>query len=461
MFAKYQNEIIKQMQKVISYPSVLVQPVVSGPFGKSNKECLEYVLSLCSSLGFKTKNLDGFCGYAEVGDGKEIFGIIVHLDVVPEGKGWDYPPYEGKIVENRLYGRGVWDDKGPAITVIYALKALMDEGYKFEKRIRIIFGCNEESGSLCIEHYLKVEGQIDYGFSPDGDFPVIFGEKTISTFSLKGIDEVNNSSIKLIAFNGGEVPNAVIGEVDFTLQTKTPKENILKTLSDYLITRGLSINLEEQQNDLLTFKVIGKAAHGSTPQFGINAASYAICALKQLDIKSEFIDWYEKYINCEYNGKSLNIYAHDEYGDLVVNVGVVRYNKGEYELLINCRLPFTTSTQKLYDGMTLTLKDFCKITTLTDSQGFIFDKNHPMVKIMIKNYQAITNDKESLPLCIGGGTYAREFNNCVAFGPSFPFSPVENMHGANERMDLNLLKPLFEIYYQTIKDLVLNYSSKK
>ena len=141
VFEKYRDQMIKNIQEVVKIRSVIDTPVENGPFGKGNKQALEFVLNLCKDLGFEVCNLDGYCGYAQVGKGEEIFAIITHLDVVPEGEGWDYEPYEAKIVDGYLYGRGVWDDKGPAIISIYALKALMDSNFQFKKRIRLIFGC--------------------------------------------------------------------------------------------------------------------------------------------------------------------------------------------------------------------------------------------------------------------------------------------------------------------------------
>ena len=131
---KYTPEIVKSIQELIRIKTVLDTPVEGGPFGQGNKECLEKTLKLCESLGFKVKNLDGYCGYAEIGEGEEIVGIVGHLDVVPEGEGWKYPPYSGEIVDGEIWGRGTWDDKGPTIISIYAIKALMDSGFKFNKR---------------------------------------------------------------------------------------------------------------------------------------------------------------------------------------------------------------------------------------------------------------------------------------------------------------------------------------
>lgn len=451
-FNVYKQDMIVHMQNLIRIRSVLDTPVEKGPFGQGNKDALNYVLNLCASFGFQTKNLDGYCGYAEVGSGEEIFGIISHLDVVPEGDGWDYPPYEAKIVDHYLYGRGVWDDKGPAIINIFALKALLDNGFSPNKRIRLIFGCNEESGSLCVEHYLKKEGQISFGFTPDADFPVIYAEKDINHFQIKGKAQ-SKGSLKLVSFTSGVADNAVPGKAEFVLQDENSLTETINRMKNYLDKYQLKYEFLEEKQQVKGI-VYGKAAHGSVPFEGINAASYAIGAIHATKIENSFIRMYAQYIGLEYNGKSLHCYASDEYGDIAVNVGIVQYQNEEFCIAINSRLPFCYDTTQQLNAIKETLKDEnVVITLLGDSKGFHIDKNSDFIQGLFHNYQEVSQDKKTKPLCIAGGTYAREFKNCVGFGPSLPYAPVENMHGANERMDLNLLPILFEIYTKAIDKL--------
>ena len=88
-----------------------------------NKKALHYFLNLAKNFGFETKNYDDYAGEIIFGEGEEI-GIIGHLDVVPEGEGWNTPPYELTKIDGIYYGRGVSDDKGLTLMNLYALKAL-------------------------------------------------------------------------------------------------------------------------------------------------------------------------------------------------------------------------------------------------------------------------------------------------------------------------------------------------
>ncbi|NMC57138.1 MAG: M20/M25/M40 family metallo-hydrolase, partial [Eubacteriaceae bacterium] len=143
----YKESIIQDIQRLVKIKSVDDTPRPGMPFGEGIGRALDEALKISEELGFAAHNLDGYAGYAEAGQGEEVVGILVHLDVVPEGLGWKYEPYGAEISENKIYGRGTSDDKAPAVVSLYALKAVADSGAAFKKRVRIIFGTNEEKGS--------------------------------------------------------------------------------------------------------------------------------------------------------------------------------------------------------------------------------------------------------------------------------------------------------------------------
>ena len=197
--------------EILKIKSVEELPLPGMPFGKGPAKVLEETLKLADSFGMRTKNLENYAGWAEWGEGDEMIGVLVHLDVVPEGSGWTYPPYGGEIHDGRIYGRGATDDKGPAMAALFALKSLKDAGIKFNKRVRIIFGTNEETGSECIKYYIAHDEIPTMGFSPDANYPIINGEKGIMTFAFntdfKSLED--EAGVKIISFKGGERPNMV------------------------------------------------------------------------------------------------------------------------------------------------------------------------------------------------------------------------------------------------------------
>ena len=457
---KYYPQLIQTIRHAVSIKTVLDTPVAGGPFGQGNKDCLEYVLSVAKELGFRTVNLDGYCGYAEVGAGDELVGIVGHLDVVPEGEGWKYPPYSGALEEGAIWGRGTIDDKGPAIISLFAIKALMDDGFKFDKRVRVIFGCNEETGSQCVEHYLGVDEPISYGVSPDAEFPVIFAERTINSIEIKG-ESADGKGARLVSLDGGIVINAVPDICTFTLQASS--ENI-NEIARKIVAALDADHIQSEHTvsgDTITFVVHGKAAHGSVPQRGVNAISYALKALDGV-VDNDFVRIYNKYVSTDVHGEKLGCYAEDEYGKIAVNVGLCKYENGNFSIKINSRLPFTTDTETMLNQVKSTLKnEVCaKIALMSESVGFKIDPDSDMIKVLYDAYRQVTGDTASAPVCIPGGTYAREFKNCVAFGPEMKGYGEMIIHQPNERLSLDALEAIFSIYVKAYADLISKVSFK-
>ena len=72
---------------------------------------------------------------------------------------------------------GFKDDKGPSMAALFAVKALMDADVTFTKRIRFIFGTDEETLWRCMNRYNQLEEVETMGFVPDSSFPLTYAEK--------------------------------------------------------------------------------------------------------------------------------------------------------------------------------------------------------------------------------------------------------------------------------------------
>lgn len=265
------NNIIAGVQELIRYRSIEDSPEPGAPFGREMRKCLDRTLQICSELGFKTENFDGFAGHAEYGEGDEIVGILVHLDVVPEGSGWSHNPYGGDIEDGKIYGRGTLDDKGPAIAAIYGLKAVMDSGVKFKRRVRIIVGCDEESGRWdCMKHYFKHAEAPMCGFSPDAVFPIINSEVGIIIFKLEKEFEPNEDSccggLRIKKILGGNKVNMVPDYCECELEmNKDFTDRVIKTVEYMNNNQDTKLELEIH-GDICLIKSYGISAHGGTPK---------------------------------------------------------------------------------------------------------------------------------------------------------------------------------------------------
>ncbi|MBQ6403670.1 MAG: Sapep family Mn(2+)-dependent dipeptidase, partial [Oscillospiraceae bacterium] len=166
------EEEVASLQGLLRIKSVEALGENGTVFGQGAADCLAYVLKLGEKMGFAARDVDGYCGYLEYGAGEELVTVLGHLDVVPEGTGWTYPPYAAEIHDGKIYARGAIDDKGPMVAAMYALKAVKESGVALKRRVRLLFGLNEETGCACMKHYVEKGEELPaFGFTPDGDFP--------------------------------------------------------------------------------------------------------------------------------------------------------------------------------------------------------------------------------------------------------------------------------------------------
>ncbi len=93
---KYFNDIVQSTVDILKFDSSLKEAEEGYPFGKETADCLHFFLNLAETMGFETHNYDNYVGEVVFGEGKE-FAILAHLDVVPAGSGWKYPPFGGVI----------------------------------------------------------------------------------------------------------------------------------------------------------------------------------------------------------------------------------------------------------------------------------------------------------------------------------------------------------------------------
>lgn len=416
--------------------SVQDAPADGAPFGKGTKEVLDKFLTLAASFDMRTKNVDGYCGWAEIGEG-ELLGIPVHLDTVPFGEDWTRSPL-GEVAEidgeTRIFGRGTEDDKGPCVAVMYALKSLLDEGKKPRRRIRIIAGLNEESGWKCIEHYLEKEEIPSMSFSPDADFPVIFCEKGVLHVRV-----TMKKPAEIISFTGGERVNMVADRA--TLE--------VTTLSDAAFSKCLKNGIKVKFIDGgFRLSADGISAHGSTPKKGENAILKILYAVKS---SSEFLaDLYDYFYDTE--GRGLGLYIDDDIsGDLSLNVGRVENAADTVTFSLDIRYPVS----KREDEILTTLHNALGEDTMIAVQGrhlpLYVPQDSELVKSLIDAYNEVTGESAA-PIAIGGATYARAFPNAVAFGPVFP-GEESRIHQKDESISLMNFLKCAEIYRKALEKL--------
>ena len=438
----YKEYAIKLLSDLIAFESVLDEfnPNSDAPFGIENKKCLEYLLNAANNDGFIVKNVDNYAGHIEYGNGEESLGILAHLDVVPVKKDeWDSYPFKLDIRDGKMYARGAIDDKGPLVASYIALKMLKDNGFKPNKRIRLIVGCDEESGSRCLEHYFKYVEKPSFGFSPVAEFPVIYGEKGMMSYDIVG--ELNDDII--LEFSCGERYNIVPSMAKMKLAKDMSKE-----YKEYLVLNNYNGEIIDDY-----YIAYGKAAHAMCPQNGINAA-YILFDFLNKYTSSRIAKFIDEYFLFDVNGKKLGYYIYDEdMKHLTSNLAIVDIKDNKLKIGVNCRIPVDSQAQVIKDCISIATRKYdLSYKVINESKRHFVDPNSNLVQTLMKCYQEVTGDYETKPFTIGGGTYARELNTAVAFGPVF-VGREDVCHIANEYMFLEDFYNSIEVYYKSIYEL--------
>lgn len=463
MIEKFMNEkkeeIIKNLQGLIQIPSVYEQSNnPKYPFGENVNKALEYTLNLGESLGFKTKNIDGYCGYIEFGEGDELIGIIGHLDVVPEGENWTYPPFSGTIVNNCIFGRGAIDDKGPVIASLYAMKYVM-ETTKLKKRVRLILGLNEERNWNCIKYYKTHEEMPSIGFSPDADFPCIYAEKAVLTQEIKAdISQFKNFDIKITNIDCNNNATNVVPKICSAIlnvdTNKIKSDDFINNLKNVINDSGFEIDIYKIDDEEIKLTSHGISAHAAHPDLGINSISRLIIILDKIfkvyGYTIDLFDFFTKYIGLQFDGKNLGINFEDESGSLTLNVGYIGIENTFIKIKMNLRVPVHTDITKIGAAF---IKNTCEYMNLDfDTSHYMpalyIDPNSELVQSLCKIYNEETNSN-CKPIAIGGATFARAFPNCVSFGANF-LGDKDMCHQTDEFISIDKLLLACKIYAKAI-----------
>ncbi len=433
------DEMVKNLISLIKINSVrdLSTKSENAPFGIGARKALDRALEIANKLGFETTDYDGYIGACDIGKGEIKVAVLCHLDVVPEGDGWTVDPYEGIIADGKIIGRGAIDDKGPAISAMYALWAVKEMSQSLDCKVRLLLGCDEECGSSDIEYYLTKDKMPKMVFTPDGSFPVINIEKGRATAEFE---------IKMpqgVKVWGGAVINAVPSGAQAEIPAEF-EDDFKEIVKNY---EGISY---VNEGDKLIVTATGKSAHASTPWEGTNAITMLIKALGELFDGSDFSSLAKVFPFGEYNGKGAKINFNDDVsGETTCVFSIIEGNVGKVDI----RFPVCTDGKTVTDNITSALEEFgIKMVNTTSVEPHYVDSDSDFVKTLLEVFEEQTG-KEGKCVAIGGGTYVHEIEGGVAFGAEIEGVDY-HMHGADEFITIDELVKDAQIYAHAILRLL-------
>ena len=432
---QYKDEMYEELAEFVRFKTLNDRTTAreGAPYGQANRDALDKLIVLGQELGFEVKDYDGYVATLTWGkQGKEI-GVLAHMDIVPAGDGWNTDPFDPVIIDGKMFGRGTIDDKGPLLAALYAAKAVMESGLPVSNHIKLIVGCNEEEGHNCVKYYLTKEKGPDMGFSPDASFGVIHAEKAILRFKIrKEFDQIDKSGLSVEKIEAGTVVNAVPNCAKVWLKDATG-------------------NVEMKQFD-------GIPAHAMCPWVGKNAIIPMLDYLRTLDysdasVREYFQTVYDLFED-GWEGKNMGIACEDHLsGKLTMNLGLMKMDDKMAEVEIDIRCPIHSDMKVLIKTVMLTCQSKSLITEVSHMCDSLYvPKDAPLVQKLLGVYNEVTGRDEK-PFTIGGGTYCREVENVISYGPLFPEEP-DLAHQANEYIDLENMLLAAKIYAQAIYELM-------
>lgn len=445
-----ETELLENLRGLLRIPSLEADALPNAPFGLECRRALDYCLELCKTKGMTTKDIEGYCGWAEFGQGEKMILIQGHVDVVPVAEaGWKHQPFGAEIDGGYLYSRGAVDDKGPTMAALYAALAIREVEPNLNCRIRIVFGCNEESGFKCIHRYMETEEVPTFGIAPDAGWPLIHGEKGISDFIVDY--KLPSGPLSLLEISGGQRPNIVIDRCVAKLRVDASiKAGVAEKVSECW-DRNLEFAWD---GDILTITARGKAAHGAWPHGGDNAAIRLFRFLTEISPVEQQKEYGELLEIPHNGGNGIGIAGADEpSGELTCNLGIIETKDGNIRFTLNVRYPVTFDSAENKRKCEAKLAGYsnCTLVSMSDSKPLYFPLEHPLVKAVCDAYVAETGDTTK-PGTMGGGTYARAVPNSVAIGTGWPGDGPA--HENDERLKVDHLHKMSRIYAHVLSNLV-------
>ncbi len=420
-YRKHETEILNDLQNLIAiktYDGVAPKTEIS-PLGNNIDQAFAYLTKIATNKGLKVTNYQNYALAIEINHQQpEIyFAFLNHVDTVRiyARENWLSPPFSLTKKDNNLYARGVNDNKGPLIYILYLLVYLQNHS-KVDARIRLIIGGAEETSWEGIKYYQNQCYQLTpkYIVSPDGNFPVINREKGIIEFAY----EV-------------EIADPILESI---ISTTNKGNNCYRAIYNYF---------NHEQTELTGIK-----SKSRNPQNGVNI-------IDVIPDEAVFKSPVFKFLVENFQTKNGDIFGLDDIvnEELKATFNVWQINYHNQKLIVNFDYRFIYD----YDEEYLTYK-FRKILKkgnlkLTRLLPFHYLPETSLLASRLKSsYEKVTGEPLSFHTK-GAASYARAFNNSVCAGPVFS-DEISKSHEPNETMNISNMIKACEIYYELIKSLL-------
>ena len=448
-----EEEFVAALAPLIAVDSTTGEAAPGMPFGPGPARALELAMELADSWGMKTWVDEGYVGTADLNEKEDLLHILAHLDIVGAGDHWDTDPFTLVRDGDLIYGRGVEDDKGPAVAALLAMRCVKELGISMKGNVKLILGTDEESGSKDLEHYYGSHPFAPNAISPDVSFPVTNIEKAPYAPAFSGKWEHQpGADAQLVSLHGGIRVNVAPGNCTAVIRN-LPESAAKEAMAAVTAQTGVLLEASEE-NGLLTVEATGVQTHASRPDGGKNAITAMLELLVRLPLHQDAAakamgQLHKLFPYGDNEGAAMGIAAEDAVsGKSTVTLSMVDLEETGFHARFDSRNALCAtkeSTQGKTEQVFAALGWDC---TGDFAPGHWVDENSSFIQTLLETYEEFSG-KKGYCEAIGGGTYVHDIPGGVAFGAG-DHDFEANVHGANERAKISQLLLTAEIYAAVI-----------
>ncbi len=454
-FSDHQGQLVDGLRRLVAVPSVRGEAEQGTPFGPGPRQALEEAKKLAEEWGFIASSYDNRLMVIPLAEDQEdILHILAHMDVVAPGEGWDTDPYQLEEKDGLLYGRGVDDDKGPAVAALLAMQCARELGLPLRSNVRLLLGSNEETDmDEDVGYYYAREPYAPYTLSPDASFPIINIEKGHYAPSLRKSWTASAALPRVTSLSGGIRVNVAPGNASAVLMGLSMEE--IQAAADEISTPGVSFTLTEEGEEI-RIRATGKAAHASTPEEGANAITALLTLLAALPLadcsSTAALRELAKYFPYGDNGgAALGISQSDHSGPLTLTLSLLALDETSAKARFDSRVPICATAGNCSDLVRGALEPLGWTLKGEMQPAHEVPEDSPFIRTLLASYEEFTGEKGEC-VAIGGGTYVHGIPGGVAYGAAMPGYDT-GLHGPNEHIPLKYLITMGKIYARVILEL--------
>lgn len=464
LVARYGDRIVSDLQEMVRFRTFAEEGKTNWDapeFGKQRK----WLEARARKLGLEFKTFDGRVEEITLPGPKPILAVLTHGDVQDvQGQTWSSPPWDAKIVDGRMIGRGTEDDKGPIVVTLYSMAAMRDTGWPLDWTLRLLVANAEESSWEDVPYYLERASMPDRTLGIDANYPVTHAQKAygLITFRVQSDGPSQEGSWRVVKMSGGsgnsiipERGEAILEWVGDPAEKAAAFDRLSGLASEWTRAHTPGKLAVSREGDHFKVAAEGRGGHTSEPTSGHNALGDLVSFLSgigpRLDARGSLAAFMGKHVGTETNGASLGIaHADPVMGPLTSSLVFLLEEEGAPAARINIRVPKGITAKQMEESLAERAAAFQRTTgSRIDTRVQLFNEPHfvPAGGELVANLLAVWEEVTGTtgkPIAIGGGTQARLFKDGIDFGPAWPGMPYRG-HGTDEYLTIEELHRIGEL----------------